>query len=134
MNINESRTLADARASCPHLSDHEWNVIRGLSQVIGERQALVLLTNNAPAEHQRIAFNFIAKEAVLPLRLHLKRPLHLGKVCLGSSESNLINDPSGSKGIAGTTSCDSLSLSGIIRVSLNMSCKAIALRFMFHDG
>jgi hypothetical protein len=62
MNIADLNTLADARASCPHLSDREWSVIQGLGHVIGKRQVLVLLGNNAPAEHQRIAFNFLAKE------------------------------------------------------------------------
>ena len=51
MNIADFNTLADARASCPHLSDREWNAIQGLGHVIGERQVLVLLGNNAPAEH-----------------------------------------------------------------------------------
>jgi hypothetical protein len=89
MNI---AALADARASCPDLSDREWSAIQGLGHVIGERQVLVLLGtvimpllnewhsiqglghvigerqvlvllgNNAPVEHQRIAFNFLAKE------------------------------------------------------------------------
>jgi hypothetical protein len=62
MNIADFNTLDDARASCPHLSDREWNAIQGLGHVIGERQVLVVLGNNGPAEHQRIAFNFIAKE------------------------------------------------------------------------
>jgi len=62
MNTTDIQTLADARASCPHLTDHEWNAILGLSQVIGERQVLLLLSNNGPSEHQRIAFNFLMKE------------------------------------------------------------------------
>ena len=56
------KTLADARQVCLHLSDLEWKAILGLSEVIGEKQVLLLLSSNTPAEHQRIAFNFIAKD------------------------------------------------------------------------
>jgi hypothetical protein len=62
MNTTGIQTLADARASCPHLTDSEWSAILGLSEVIGEGQVLLLLANNGPAEHQRIAFNFLMKE------------------------------------------------------------------------
>lgn len=56
------KTLADARQVCLHLSDLEWKAILGLSDLLGEKQVLLLLSSNTPAEHQRIAFNFIAKD------------------------------------------------------------------------
>ena len=55
-------TLADARQVCTHLSDLEWKAILGLSELLGEKQVLLLLSSNTPAEHQRIAFNFIARD------------------------------------------------------------------------
>lgn len=62
MSSVEVKTLADARQVCLHLSDLEWKAILGLSDLLGEKQVLLLLSNNSPAEHQRIAFNFIAKD------------------------------------------------------------------------
>ncbi len=56
------KTLADARQVCLHLSDLEWKAILGLSELLGEKQVLLLLSSNTPAEHQRIAFNFIARD------------------------------------------------------------------------
>lgn len=56
------KTLADARQACLHLSDLEWKAILGLSELLGEKQVLLLLSSNTPAEHQRIAFNFIARD------------------------------------------------------------------------
>ena len=56
------KTLADARQVCTHLSDLEWKAILGLSELLGEKQVLLLLSSNTPAEHQRIAFNFIARD------------------------------------------------------------------------
>jgi hypothetical protein len=62
MSSVDVTTLADARQVCLHLSDLEWKAILGLSELIGEKQVLLLLSSNTPAEHQRIAFNFIAKD------------------------------------------------------------------------
>ena len=62
MSSVEIKTLSDARQACPHLSDLEWNAILGLSDMIGEQQVLCLLSNNNPAEHQRMAFNFIVRD------------------------------------------------------------------------
>lgn len=56
------KTLADARQACLHLTDLEWKAILGLSELIGEKQVLLLLGNNTHAEHQRMAFNFIARD------------------------------------------------------------------------
>ena len=57
-------TLADARAFCPHLLDREWRAILSLAEAVGEEQALLLLKNNGPSEHQRLAFNVIVRENV----------------------------------------------------------------------
>jgi hypothetical protein len=62
MSSVEVKTLADARQACLHLSDLEWKAILGLSELLGEKQVLLLLSSNTPAEHQRIAFNFIARD------------------------------------------------------------------------
>lgn len=62
MSSVEVQTLAEARQVCMHLSDLEWKAILGLSELIGEKQVLLLLSSNTPAEHQRIAFNFIAND------------------------------------------------------------------------
>ena len=52
MSSVEVKTLADARQVCLHLSDLEWKAILGLSDLLGEKQVLLLLSNNSPAEHQ----------------------------------------------------------------------------------
>lgn len=62
MSSVDVTTLAEARHTCMHLSDLEWKAILGLSELIGEQQVLTLLRANNPAEHQRIAFNFIVKD------------------------------------------------------------------------
>ena len=54
--------LANARSEYSHLTDSEWNAILGLGQYIGEHQVLTLLRSNQPAEHQRIAFNFVVRQ------------------------------------------------------------------------
>jgi hypothetical protein len=61
MSSVDVKTLADARQVCLHLSDLEWKAIL-LSELLGEKQVLLLLSSNTPAEHQRIAFNFIARD------------------------------------------------------------------------
>ena len=64
MSLNDVNTLADARALCPHLLDREWTAIFSLAEAVGEEQALLLLKNNGPSEHQRLAFNVILRENV----------------------------------------------------------------------
>jgi len=62
MSSVDVSTLAEARQVCLHLSDLEWKAILGLSDLLGEKQVLLLLSSSAPAEHHRIAFNFIAQD------------------------------------------------------------------------
>jgi hypothetical protein len=62
MSSVDVKTLAEARQVCMHLTDLEWKAILGLSDMIGEKQVLLLLSSNTHVEHQRMAFNFIVKD------------------------------------------------------------------------
>ena len=62
MSLSDVNTLADARAFCQHLLDREWGAILSLAECVGDEQTLLLLKNNGPSEHQRIAFNVLVRE------------------------------------------------------------------------